>query len=53
MAPTRSSFSVFVGVSVSITAITVVAEVLFDLNVVRSDMGLLLLSAMATNNLMG
>ncbi|TPV94167.1 MAG: hypothetical protein B7733_16685 [Myxococcales bacterium FL481] len=46
-------FSLFVGVSVSITAITVVAKVLFDLNVVKSDMGLLLLSAMAINDLMG
>ncbi|MEE9384947.1 MAG: cation:proton antiporter [Nannocystaceae bacterium] len=46
-------FSLFVGVSVSITAITVVAKVLFDLKVVKSDMGLLLLSAMAINDLMG
>ncbi len=46
-------FALFIGVAVSITAITVVARLLFDLRVVKSDLGLLLLSAMAINDLLG
>ena len=49
----RLPFSLFVAVAVSITAITVVARLLFDLRVVKSDLGLLLLSAMAINDLLG
>lgn len=49
----RLAFSLFVAVAVSITAITVVARLLFDLRVVKSDLGLLLLSAMAINDLLG
>ena len=47
------AFSLFVGVAISITAITVVARLLFDLKIVKSDLGLLLLSAMAINELLG
>ena len=36
-----------------VTAITVVARLLFDLKIVKSDLGLLLLSAMAINELLG
>lgn len=49
----RLPFSLFIAVAVSITAITVVARLLFDLRVVKSDLGLLLLSAMAINDLLG
>jgi Kef-type K+ transport system membrane component KefB len=47
------AFSLFVGAAVSITAITVVARLMFDLKIVKSDLGLLLLSAMAINELLG
>ena len=50
---TRSAFALFVGAGVSITAITVVARLLFDLRIAKSDLGLLLLSAMAINDLLG
>ncbi|MCH2169600.1 cation:proton antiporter [Myxococcota bacterium] len=49
----RLAFSLFVGTAVSITAITAVARLLFDLKIVKSDLGLLLLSAMAINDLLG
>jgi len=49
----RLVFSLFVGAAVSITAITVVARLLFDLRILKSDLGLLLLSAMAINDLLG
>jgi Kef-type K+ transport system membrane component KefB/mannitol/fructose-specific phosphotransferase system IIA component (Ntr-type) len=49
----RSAFSLFVGAAVSITAITVVARLLIDLRIAKSDLGLLLLSAMAINDLLG
>lgn len=52
-AVTRSAFALFVGAGVSITAITVVARLLFDLQIAKSDLGLLLLSAMAINDLLG
>lgn len=49
----RPVFSLFVGAAVSITAITVVARLLFDLRILKSDLGLLLISAMAINDLLG
>ncbi len=49
----RVAFSLFIGTAVSITAITVVARLLFDMGIVKSDLGLLLLSAMAINDLLG
>ncbi|MFQ5599757.1 MAG: cation:proton antiporter, partial [Candidatus Krumholzibacteriia bacterium] len=49
----RPGFALFVGAAVSITAISVVARLLFDLRIVKSDLGLLLLSAMAINDLLG
>lgn len=49
----RVAFSLFVGAAISITAITVVARLMFDLRIVKSDLGLLLLSAMAINELLG
>lgn len=49
----RLAFSLLVGAGVSITAITVVARVLFDLRIIKSDLGLFLVSAMALNELLG
>jgi Kef-type K+ transport system membrane component KefB len=49
----RVAFSLFVGAAISITAITVVARLMFDMKIVKSDLGLLLLSAMAINELLG
>ncbi len=50
---TRPAFSLLIGAAVSITAITVVARLLLDLRIAKSDLGLLLLSAMAINDLLG
>lgn len=50
---TRPAFALLVGAAVSITAITVVARLLLDLRIAKSDLGLLLLSAMAINDLLG
>lgn len=49
----RLAFALLVGAGVSITAITVVARLLFDLKIVKSDLGLFLVSAMAINELLG
>ena len=49
----RPAFALLVGAAVSITAITVVARLLLDLRIAKSDLGLLLLSAMAINDLLG
>ena len=49
----RLPFSLLVGAGVAITAITVVARLLFDLKVIKSDLGLFLISAMALNELLG
>lgn len=49
----RLAFSLLVGAGVSITAITVVARLLFDLKILKSDLGLFLVSAMAINELLG
>lgn len=49
----KLAFALFVGAAISITAITVVARLMFDLKIVKSDLGLLLLSAMAINELLG
>lgn len=49
----RFAFSLLVGAGVAITAITVVARLLFDLKIIKSDLGLFLVSAMALNELLG
>ncbi len=49
----RLAFALLVGAGVSITAITVVARLLFDLKIIKSDLGLFLISAMALNELLG
>ena len=47
------AFALLVGAGVAITAITVVARLLFDLKIIKSDLGLFLVSAMALNELLG
>jgi Kef-type K+ transport system membrane component KefB len=49
----RLAFALLVGAGVAITAITVVARLLFDLKIIKSDLGLFLVSAMALNELLG
>ena len=49
----RLAFALLVGAGVAITAITVVARLLFDLRIIKSDLGLFLISAMALNELLG
>lgn len=49
----RLAFALLVGAGVAITAITVVARLLFDLKIIKSDLGLFLISAMALNELLG
>ena len=49
----RLAFALLVGAGVAITAITVVARLLFDLKIIKSDLGLFLISAMAMNELLG
>ncbi len=49
----RLAFALLVGAGVAITAITVVARLLFDLKIMKSDLGLFLISAMALNELLG
>jgi Kef-type K+ transport system membrane component KefB/mannitol/fructose-specific phosphotransferase system IIA component len=49
----RLAFALLIGAGVAITAITVVARLLFDLKIIKSDLGLFLISAMAMNELLG
>lgn len=49
----RLPFALLVGAGTAITAITVVARLLFDLRIIKSDLGLFLISAMALNELLG
>lgn len=49
----RLAFALLVGAGVAITAITVVGRLLFDLMIIKSDLGLFLISAMALNELLG
>ena len=50
---TRLVFALFLGTAASISAITVIARVLHDLNVLRSDLGLTTLSGFVVNDLFG
>jgi len=49
----RILFSLFLGTAVSISAMAVIASTLRDLDLVRTDLGLLLFSAFAVNDLLG
>jgi Kef-type K+ transport system membrane component KefB/mannitol/fructose-specific phosphotransferase system IIA component (Ntr-type) len=46
-------FALFVGISMSITALPIIAKILMDINLFRSDLGMLILSAAMVNDLIG
>ncbi len=46
-------FAVFVGIALSITALPVIAKVLMDLNLAKSDLGMLIISSAMLNDLVG
>ncbi len=52
-AASRLSFSLFLATAASISALTVIARVLHDLDIVKSDLGLVLLSGYVVNDLLG
>jgi Kef-type K+ transport system membrane component KefB/mannitol/fructose-specific phosphotransferase system IIA component (Ntr-type) len=53
---TKSShivFTLFLATAGSISAITIIAKILYDLNILRSDFGLVTLSAFVVNDILG
>ena len=46
-------FALFVGIAMSITALPVIAKILMDLNMFKSDMGMLIMSSAMVNDLLG
>lgn len=52
-AANRLSFSLFLATAASISALTVIARVLHDLEILKSDLGLVLLSGYVVNDLLG
>ncbi len=52
-AANRLSFSLFLATAASISALTVIARVLHDLDIIKSDLGLVLLSGYVVNDLLG
>ncbi len=46
-------FALFVAIAMSITALPVIAKILLDLNMFRSDMGMLIMSSAMVNDLIG
>ncbi len=46
-------FAIFVGIAMSITALPVIAKILMDLNLAKSDMGVLVISSAMLNDLVG
>lgn len=46
-------FALFVGIAMSITALPVIAKILIDLNMFKSDTGMLVMSAAMVNDLVG
>jgi len=49
----RLPLALFVGIALSITALPVIAKILMDLNLARSDMGMLVISSAMLNDLIG
>ena len=49
----RFAFAAFLGIAMSITALPVIAKILLDLNMFRSDMGMLIMSSAMVNDLLG
>lgn len=46
-------FALFVGIAMSISALPVIAKILLDLNMSKSDMGMLIMSSAMVNDLVG
>ncbi|MBX2851641.1 MAG: cation:proton antiporter [Phycisphaeraceae bacterium] len=46
-------FALFLGIAMSITALPVIAKILLDLNMFKSDMGMLIMSSAMVNDLLG
>jgi len=46
-------FALFVGIAMSITALPVIAKILLDLHMFRSDLGMLIMSSAMVNDLIG
>ena len=46
-------FALFVGVAMSITALPVIAKILLDLNLFRTDVGMLIMASAMVNDLLG
>ena len=46
-------FALFLGIAMSITALPVIAKILLDLNLFRSDLGMLIMSSAMINDLLG
>ncbi len=46
-------FAIFVGIAVSITALPVIAKILMDMNLAKSDLGMLIISSAMLNDLVG
>jgi K+:H+ antiporter len=46
-------FAIFVGIALSITALPVIAKILMDLNLAKSDLGMLIISSAMLNDLVG
>lgn len=47
------AFALFMGIALSITALPVIAKILIDLNLAKSDLGMLILSSAMVNDLLG
>ncbi|MEM6259263.1 MAG: cation:proton antiporter [Planctomycetota bacterium] len=46
-------FALFLGIAMSITALPVIAKILMDMNMFKSDMGMLIMSSAMVNDLLG
>jgi len=51
--PRRLPAALFVGIALSITALPVIAKILMDLNLLKSDLGMLVMSSAMVNDLVG
>ncbi len=49
----RLVFALFIGIALSITALPVIARILMDLNLAKSDVGVIVISAAMLNDLIG
>jgi len=49
----KMPLAIFVGIALSITALPVIAKILMDLNLAKSDMGMLVISSAMLNDLVG